>query len=241
MNPDLPIVVHGSVTPAQAGRETELRSALEEASHEIRAGRPASGWEAFRDVAVTLSSGRVIHVWAHRNWGFRANMRTDDGMISLTCPIVDSLDGIRDLPRRAAAHASWAADILSRPRTKHHDETWVRVATELATLATIAGGGTSGTCTLKPGPGDDPVDIECTGPLPWRMRHSRRIVEHVERCCPEYLRVKHSRSKGRHVVAIDHGPEVVCFASAPDVMEGLRLMRSTGLDPVDLLRVDDHA
>jgi hypothetical protein len=241
VNADLPIVVHGSVTPAQAGREAEFRSALEETSHEIRAGRTASDWGSFKDVAVTLSSGRIVHVWAHPNWGFRATMRIDDGIITLTCPIVDSLDGIRDLPERAASHASWAADMLSRPRTKHHDETWVRVATDLAALAAIAGGGSSGTCTLKPGPGDDPIEIECTGPRPWRMSHSRKVVEHVARNCPEYLRVKHSRSKGRHVIAIDHGPEVVCFASAPDVMEGLRLMRSTGLDPADLLRVDDHA
>lgn len=241
MNPDIPMVVHGSVRPAQAAREDQLRSALEEASAEIRAGRPSKGWEPFKDVTVPLSSGRVMLVWAHPDWGFRASMATGDGMTTLTCPIVDSLDRISHLPERAAAHASWAADILSRPRTKHHDETWVRVATELAALATIAGGSTSGTCTLKPGPNDDPITIECAGPLPWRMRHSRRIVEHVERICPEYLRVKHSRSNGRHVVAIDHGPEVVCFASAPDVMEGLRLMRSTGLDPADLLRVDDHA
>lgn len=241
MNPDLPIVVHGSTTAVQARREAELRSALEEAACEIRAGRPADGWEALKDVAVTLPSGRIMHVWAHPNWGFRATMRIDDGIITLTCPIVDSLDGTRDLPRRAAAHASWAVDIMSRPRTKHHDGTWVRVATDLAALAAIAGGGSSGTCTLRPGPGDDPIEIECTGPRPWMMRHSHRVVEHVERSCPEYLRVKHSRSKGRHVVTIDHGPEVVCFASAPDVMEGLRLMRSTGLDPADLLRVDDHA
>lgn len=182
-----------------------------------------------------------MHVWSHPNWGFRANIRTDDVMIALTCPIIDALDHIRDLPERAAAHASWAADILSRPRTNHHDLTWWAVATDLAALAALAGGGSSGTCTLRPGPSDDPIEIECAARLPWRMKHSRKVVEHVERSCPEYLRVKHSRSKGRHVVAIDHGPEVVCFAPAPDVMEGLRLMRSTGLDPADLLRVDDHA
>jgi len=226
-------------------REALLTSALLDAADGIESGRGPLAWERHGGTAVTIGHDRTLHVDARIGRGFTATLVSQGRSVSLTCPMVDAFDDLVEPEPRAVAHARWAARVLSSPRTRSKDATWVRVATDLAALAATLHEEASGACTLQPGPSTDPIKVESTRHPGWRLEHTKALEDHVALRCPPYLQVTHGRRTGKdgsvvESVVIGHGPKVMCFAGAQDPMERMRLMVSTGLDPADLFRVDDH-
>jgi hypothetical protein len=240
------VVVQGMSGAVRSERETVLRDALLEAARRIERGAGPSEWAPYGETCITLSEGRSLHVDAGPGRGFGARLVGHGRTITLTCPIVDGYDDLTDPAARTVAHLRWSDRVLSSPRTRDRHPAWTRVATDIAALAAAFHEGSSGACTLQPGPSTDPIKVESTGRAGWRLDHTQAVVDHVARHCPPYVQVVHGRRTGRdgstcESVVVDHGPKVMCFAASPDPIERMRLMISTGLDPADLFRVeDDH-
>lgn len=238
---EIEFAVQGVSTPSQRSREVALCEALLKAADVMENDDRTTSWNAGNETVVTISDNRSVSIVADKGRSFTATYVDGDVRIRLACPIVDELESIDDVSLRAAAHARWSARVLTSPRSQNAHPAWTAAATNIAGLAAMFRTGASGACTLRPGALADPIKVECSGARDWRIEHSQAVTDYVASACPPSMKVRHVLRRSESSIVIEHGPETMCFASAPDPMETLRLMESTGLDPADLFRVeDDH-